>query len=320
MARRPPTTYQYGTGDDPITLAEQNGISVQELLAANPGGAPFQTGQTIVLPPPRPTINATGTAGTYQYKPPSWVQPLNLSFNWNGTQYQNQLQQGYQNAGWAGVGVTLPSIAGDIAAEGFNTVQQGINSVTGTVNGVGNAAVSGYQQLYGSVPDEYINSLALVNPALAMSLRNSRPQGARAGKPARRPGVYQSTIGAPPVGYGPNAWNPQYSAYGTDDSWATGTGTATAPGAQPRPQPQTAPGMPISDNNYMTNPALYNLTWNSSAKNVKNRFNTNLKWAQNAWRRKAGRGMNARRRQEEQQKQQDFTLSNSLIHLGAGSG
>jgi hypothetical protein len=218
-----PYQYQIGPADDPITVASQFGVTPQQLLAANPGGTPFVTGQTVNVPP---------QSGPYQYSAP--------------------------------IGPVKPK-------------------TTNFFGGVGNRPYA---------PQPFQQAPPLVNMGVPPTIAAGRTGN----------GSFYSPV------------------YGTDDSWATGTATATAPGAQPRPQPQTAPGMPISDNNYMTNPALYSLQWNSSAKNVKNRFNTNLKWAQNAWRRKAGRGMNARRRQEEQQRRQDFTLSNSLIHLGAGSG
>ena len=42
--------YQYKATDDPLKLAQQNGITTQTLLNANLGGTPFSTGQTINLP------------------------------------------------------------------------------------------------------------------------------------------------------------------------------------------------------------------------------------------------------------------------------
>lgn len=43
-------TYQYKSGDDPVDLAKRFAISPQQLLDANPGGAPFATGQTLNIP------------------------------------------------------------------------------------------------------------------------------------------------------------------------------------------------------------------------------------------------------------------------------
>lgn len=42
--------YQYKSTDDPATLAAQKGITPQQLLSANQGGAPFSTGQMINIP------------------------------------------------------------------------------------------------------------------------------------------------------------------------------------------------------------------------------------------------------------------------------
>jgi LysM repeat protein len=50
-------TYTVQSGDIPLTIAEQFGISVEELLAANPGLDPtgLVVGQVIVIPPASPT-------------------------------------------------------------------------------------------------------------------------------------------------------------------------------------------------------------------------------------------------------------------------
>ena len=44
------TPYIYKSGDDPVKLAQQNGIPTQTLLNANLGGTPFSTGQNINIP------------------------------------------------------------------------------------------------------------------------------------------------------------------------------------------------------------------------------------------------------------------------------
>jgi LysM repeat protein len=48
------TVYVVKSGDIPLTIAEQFGITVEELLAANPGIDPsgLQIGQELVIPPP----------------------------------------------------------------------------------------------------------------------------------------------------------------------------------------------------------------------------------------------------------------------------
>ena len=56
------TNYLYKETDDPITVANQFGITPTQLLGANPGGTPFSTGQTINIP--------------FQYNAPIGPQPM----------------------------------------------------------------------------------------------------------------------------------------------------------------------------------------------------------------------------------------------------
>lgn len=58
------TPYIYGPQDDPLKVADQFGITPNALLAANPGGFPFQTGQNILIPT------------NYQYSAPIGPQPM----------------------------------------------------------------------------------------------------------------------------------------------------------------------------------------------------------------------------------------------------
>jgi hypothetical protein len=57
-----PYQYQFGANDDPVSVASVYGVTPQQLLAANPGGAPFTTGQMINIPTP---------ASPYQYNAPT---------------------------------------------------------------------------------------------------------------------------------------------------------------------------------------------------------------------------------------------------------
>jgi hypothetical protein len=72
-----PYQYQVGPADDPVTLSSQFGVTPQQLLAANPGGAPFSVGQTINVPmlPPLTQANINqrgrGATGPYQYAAPA---------------------------------------------------------------------------------------------------------------------------------------------------------------------------------------------------------------------------------------------------------
>jgi hypothetical protein len=72
-----PTPYQYKPDDDPVTLAQQNGITPGQLLAANPGGYPFSPGQNINIPMLPPMVQQNfqqrgrGASAPYQYAPTS---------------------------------------------------------------------------------------------------------------------------------------------------------------------------------------------------------------------------------------------------------
>lgn len=81
------TSYQYGDGDDPIKVANQFGITPTQLLAANPGGSPFVTGQNINIPfqysAPQTTIGpqpANPPAAVQQYNAPIGPQPAMSTF------------------------------------------------------------------------------------------------------------------------------------------------------------------------------------------------------------------------------------------------
>lgn len=70
MPTRRTQSYQYKPDDDPVTVANQFGITPQQLLGANPGGAPFSTGQTINIP-----FQYSAPTPTIQYNAPIGPQP-----------------------------------------------------------------------------------------------------------------------------------------------------------------------------------------------------------------------------------------------------
>ena len=81
MPPRPPTlptTYQYKSNDQPDKVAQQLGVTPQQLIQANPGGYPFSTGQTIKIPQIGPQLPAGNLGLT-----PSQAQsiPKATSFN-----------------------------------------------------------------------------------------------------------------------------------------------------------------------------------------------------------------------------------------------
>lgn len=70
-----PYQYQYRPEDDPVTVANQNGVTPQQLIQANPGGYPFSVGQTINIPmlPPavQNNINQRGRGYSDPYAAPT---------------------------------------------------------------------------------------------------------------------------------------------------------------------------------------------------------------------------------------------------------
>src|SRR5690349_2336246 len=69
------TPYKYQTNDSPLTVAQQNGISPQQLIDANPGGYPFSTGQNINIPQPMTYQQAFHQAAGPYFQ--GLMQPLN---------------------------------------------------------------------------------------------------------------------------------------------------------------------------------------------------------------------------------------------------
>lgn len=61
----PTNPYIYKPNDNPLSVANQFGVTPQQLISANPGGTPFTTGQTVNIP----------TVNPYQYTAPIGPQP-----------------------------------------------------------------------------------------------------------------------------------------------------------------------------------------------------------------------------------------------------
>ena len=108
--------YKYKPGDTPSSIAAQNGISVQQLLAANPGVSQFSAGMGIKIPLVRLTNDQT--AGTFAYKPQGLGAFSNI-----GTAVQGALQQ--SGRGWNAPLYTMPSTANAVG-QFIQQVQQGI--------------------------------------------------------------------------------------------------------------------------------------------------------------------------------------------------
>lgn len=291
----PTQSYQYKSGDDPVTLAEQYGITPAELLAANPGGAPFTVGQSIRIPQSRDAYLQQIQANRLGQQ-----QAIGNAVSGFVDLFRNDPYRGYgpnaprgqvrqyplyaNNAAPGPISPQYPLYAGNTVTphNAYPMYAAGVYGMQNTqVDRINAMRGRGYGQTGPARPMTMGNWVEPqpVNPYTEMYYSGSKPSGS-----------------------------------GTDDSWAFPAGTNTTPAGAPAYNP----GQPQTGNSWQTNPALYQLTWNKNAKNRKSTFNTSLRWAENAWRRKAGRGKN--RKAEQEQRVQDFALGNSLINFSVSSG
>lgn len=89
-----PTIYQYRPEDTPVTLADQFGVTPQQLIQANPGGFPFSVGQQIRVPTfqysapigPNPAVTDPGRGTMLPSNPMGSVQNANLAMRGRGYQ------------------------------------------------------------------------------------------------------------------------------------------------------------------------------------------------------------------------------------------
>lgn len=302
MPRRP-RPYQYQATDNPTTVASQYGVTPQALIDANPGGYPFSTGQTINIPGSVTTQFGTVNNPARYNSGPSFMD--NIVANYNNLRAQNTQSNPYsyaaaqQNPGYAPYGVQ-PSQAGtpfrppvppQYTPNNYNPAQRGRGYELPRP-----AAPSGspYYQLAADTAngiDQNAGGVWHVTTDL-MNRIASNPQEFANLSMAQRESVMKAL-----------------SAQGVDTSAFAGLG-----GGGNAPQ---------SDNNWMTNPALHSYTWNRNAKNRKSTFQTNLKWAQNAWRRKRrqAKDWNTRRPAKDTSNPNKENLAGfGLVNFGASSG
>jgi hypothetical protein len=90
----PPTTYQYKASDDVLTLAQQYGTTPQAIIDMNPGGWPFDVGQTVKIPGVKlPTTDDSWAAPkTLPQAAPAGIQPTPAG---NTDYSQTQAAQNY---------------------------------------------------------------------------------------------------------------------------------------------------------------------------------------------------------------------------------
>lgn len=310
MPGKPPKTYQYKTGDDPTRVAAQFGVAPRQLLDANPGGYPFSTGQIINIP-------------NYQYTP---IQPHRLPSGGFGItpveQFSNWLRQDRN-----------PNI--------------GLHGAFGQTPGSGISvfpATSNNYPLHGTFGQ--LNSLqpSSLQPKIAQpptpSNYNVQQRGRGYGQPTIRRGQVPDNVG-----------NADFYKWETDavrtqlknGELPVSMSSATAQSLEIDPsqhgyvmqngqwvfagsaaQSTSTPG---GGGEQSYDPRDISYTWNKYAKNPKSRFETNLKWAQNAWRRKrqyAKGRETGKQRIAKQQAQTDQTTESitgfGLVNFSASAG
>ena len=265
------TPYIYQSGDDPLKVAERYGTTPQELLAANPGGFPFSTGQTINIPQ------------AYEYRQPVTTTPA-----------QNN------------VGNFIPSatgtfLGGNLSAPTVNTGYTAIAPAAGVGGGRGTI-----------LPSNPTGSIT--SPNLDM---RGRGYQAPAATPAGQTGSFLS-------GSGQNV-----ASYYNQNIMALNTTT-------------TAPVTPDFSNNDPGNTDYSNTRAAREYAAAGTAFVNQMRWdpqrkkyvsigrllkqgkldLKGNWRKSTRRQRQGKRPQQKlaEEQKQDFTLANSFISFGVGSG
>jgi hypothetical protein len=291
-----PNPYKYQSNDSPLTVASQNGLTPQQLIDANPGGYPFVTGQTINIPqvPQTPNFAGVNNANPFQYKPTPTVLPYDADLAKVGQSVASWFNG--QNtgrppgvAGPVGPGANHPAYPQpQYTPSNYNVDQRG--------RGFGQPIIN-----RGQVPDN-------VGTADFFKWETSAVQSKlESGEfPVSMSSAAAQSMGIDPSQHGYTMQNGQWVLTGSPA--------------------QAEPAGPSTDNNWQTNPSLYQFTFNKYAKNRKSRFDTNLKWAQNAWRRKKLQAKGVRTEGKAvananaAQQQEGSITGFGLVDFGASSG
>lgn len=247
-----PTPYQYKPDDDPVTVAQQNGITPEQLIQANPGGYPFSAGQNINIPMLPPLVQnninqrGRGYGGPYTYATSTpAAQPSLL---------QQRMDQGY----------------------GYDLSQRGRGA---------NANGSFYDmrdRSYGQTP-----------PVDQLNAMRGKGYGQTTTLPPQT-GYWQDPAGAP-------TGNPN-NGYGGFEPIRGGDNTDFA---------NTAAARYNAANNI---PFLQQSRWDPRRR----RYISVGQWLRQN--RRGGRGRGGGGRKAPEQKQQEFTLTNSFIDFSASAG
>lgn len=156
----------------------------------------------------------------------------------------------------------------------------------------------------------------------------------------------------PPPGYGPNAYQPTPTGYGTDDSWyqtpaqaaaanqaaanlANGTTTTTTPTPAPgsgdfygyERDPETGRSVRVVKNAATSN-FLNELRWDPQARKYvsigrllkQGKLDLKGNWRRETKRQRQGKAIARNQQAQQQQKAQDYSLANSFITFNTASG
>jgi hypothetical protein len=334
-------TYQYKSNDTPLTVAQQFGVSPQDLINANPGGWPFSVGQTIRLPK-IPAFAAFQSGQQTAALGAGSGAVVNAAYN---TAINPGLRPG-QTAAAFGLGGAFAPAA--------------IPSAANTALGFGNPLMGIYSQnvAYGVSP--YSQQIAGQLQALGGGARGSRTYGTTGSRATPMPAGYyygqqlaqQYAAGAtvPNFGFSPTAGtrNILYRiAEGRNVKMTpqneeavrnilgipqTNTGIGTGTGGTPGPgqfygyvqNPETGRSERVIKNSSESS-FLNEKRWDPQAKKYvsigkllkQGKLDLKGNWSNKSKRQKRNESNS---RQQQAQKKIDFTLANSLISFGGGSG
>src|SRR5690349_9370151 len=292
-----PKPYKYQSGDTPTSVAAQFGLSPQQLIDANPGGWPANTGQTINIP------QTSYLQPGYQQLAPLF-QPANPGRNVQGggnifNPYLPQNPGRNVQGGGNMANPFAPSTPGRNVIGGYtyqNTPppQYTPNNYNVDQRGRGfNQPVINRGQMPGNVGNQAFYQEQVTNAL-------NSPD-----KPSVLSSYAMQSLGIDPAANGYVYQN---------GNWILSTSTIdnNTAGAD----------APTTDNNWKTNPSLHQITYNKYAKNRHSTFQTNLQWAQNAWKRKKqiAKGDRPSGKQQNNQQQQNNITGFGLVDFGASSG
>ena len=312
-----PIPYQYKVNDTPLSVANQYGISPQELINANPGGYPFSTGQNLNVPQPitfkqalHTKIQGIGAAIANEFN------------SYDPSQYKTPLEAKY-----AGVYPERPAYL-----QARNTMGQSfaMEAYNNPVIGASGQPI-GLHGAFGQSP-----YLSQPQPQYVPNNYNVDQRGRGYGptSPAATNSIYGGA-GVPPVGYGPqpNAYAPGTGVY---DPLGVSYSQLPRPGFAALPQlPSETNPTAVSAGDYANTKAAQFYDANNVPLMRQLRFDPQTKKMvpigklirqgkldlQGNWHKTSRRQriVNAQQNQK-QQRQQDYTLANSLINFNASSG